>query len=203
MDSEDSIAVFGGLVALSRQSEAERRGKRRAEKPLAPMMRARVILTLALINALVPSCGLAQDRIVAVSVGPNGVAQLALGDGRQITIPKERGQVGISEARIASDGTVGWLADFRVESVSYPISEALIIWRAGRIMRRFQSAQVFYSWAFYAQGKQVAFHVGPLHGERSAHCELHDVASGRMIAAWDGDLRSIHDRPAWAKGLPR
>ena len=167
------------------------------------MTRTCAILALVLINAIWPSAGLAQSRVVAVALGPDGAAQLTLGDGRRTTIPREPGQVGIGDARIASDGTVGWLAEFRVESINYPIAGALIIWRAGKIIRRFQTAQAFYSWTFYAHGKQVAYHDGPLHGERLSHCELHDVVSGRTLAVWDGDLRSGRDRPVWTEGLPR
>jgi hypothetical protein len=166
-------------------------------------VRVSVILTLLLVNALVPSSALAQGRAVAVSAGPDGAAQLTLGDGRRITIPRERGQVGIGDARIASDGTAGWLAEFSVEGVSYPIARVLVIWRAGKPLRRFATAQSFYSWTFYARNTQVAYHDGPLHGELKSNCELHDIASGRTIAVWTGDLASGHGRPAWTDGLTR
>jgi hypothetical protein len=158
---------------------------------------------MVLAAAVVPPCVSAQTRVVAVTALPNGAAQLTLANGRKIAIPKEPGQVGIGEAQVASNGSAGWLAEFRVESVDYPIAGALIIWRAGEVTRRFQTAQVFYSWAFYARGTQVAYHAGPLHGEPRSHCELHDVASGRTIAVWDGDLQSRHDRPVWTEGLRR
>lgn len=166
------------------------------------MMRARATLTILLIGVLFPSCGLSQDRAVAVSAGPDGAAQITLGGGHSITIPKERDQVGVGDGQIASDGTVGWLAEFSVEGVSYPVARTLIIWRAGKIIRRFRTEQTFYSWAFYAHGTQVAYHDGPLHGELKSHCELHDVASGRTIAVWDGDLASGSSRPVWTEGLP-
>jgi len=137
---------------------------------------------------------------VAVSPGPDGTAQITLG-GRTITIPKERGQVGISDVQMASDGAVGWFAEYKVDAVSYPIAGTLVIWRAGKIVRRFQTEQTFYSWAFYDQGRQAVYHTGPLHGEQKSHCELHDVASGRKIAVWDGDLDSGKRRPAWTEGL--
>jgi hypothetical protein len=165
------------------------------------MMRARAVLAVVLVNAVFPSRVLAQDQVVGVSAGADGSAQLALGGGHSLTIPKERGQVGISDAQIASDGTVGWLADFSVEGVSYPIAGTLVIWRGGKIIWRFQTDQSFYSWTFYAQGRQVAYHIGPLHGELKSRCELHDVASGRLIAVWDGDLESGSSRPAWTQGL--
>ena len=161
----------------------------------------RAILALALITTTLSSY--AESPVVTVSTAPEGAARLMLRDGRTITVPKERGQVGISSARIAPDGTVGWLAEFRVEDNNYPVALALIIWRAGKVERRFETVQAFYSWTFYAQGKQVAYHVGPLHGERSAHCELHDVGTGRTLAVWDGDLQSAPHRPVWTDGLRR
>jgi hypothetical protein len=60
--------------------------------------------------------------------------------------------------------------------------------------------QAFYSWAFYSDGQQVAFHTGPMHFEQISHCELHDIKSGRRLAEWDGDLQSS-DRPNWVSGL--
>jgi hypothetical protein len=165
------------------------------------MIRVSAILTTFLVSTLVPSPGLAQGRAVAVSAGPDGAAHVTLADGRRITIPGERGQVGIGDVRIASDGTAGWLAEFSVEGVSYPIARVLVIWRAGAPLRRFQTAQSFYSWAFYARATQVAYHDGPLHGEQKSNCELHDIATGRTIALWAGDLASARDRPAWTRGL--
>jgi hypothetical protein len=155
-----------------------------------------------LVCMLIPFAAISQDRALSVSAGPDGAAHIALPSGEKIAVPKERGQVGISEGKTAPDGgTVGWLADYEAEGVSYPISGTLIVWRAGKIVRRFPAAQVFYSWTFYAQGRQVAYHVGPLHGESKSHCELRDIESGRLLAAWDGDLDSGANRPAWTKGL--
>jgi hypothetical protein len=141
------------------------------------------------------------SQSVAVSASPEGAAQITLADGKKATVPKEPGQTGIREIRIAPDGTVGWLAEYRVESVGDPVAGTLILWRAGKVIRRFSADQSFYSWAFYAQGKQAAYHVGPLHGERKSHCELHDAQSGRLIEKWDGDLDSDGNRPAWTKVL--
>jgi hypothetical protein len=85
--------------------------------------------------------------------------------------------------------------------VSDPIAGTLIVWRAGKIIQRFSTEQSFYSWTFNGEGKQVAYHVGALHGETKSHCELHDARSGRLIAMWDGDLEPGNNRPAWTKGL--
>jgi hypothetical protein len=146
------------------------------------MIRTRGLPITLLFNGLFPNVGRSQGHAVAVSAGPDGAAQIALANGKKITIRKERGQTGISEAHIAPDGTVGWLVEYNVDGVSYPVSGTLIVWRAGKTIRRFPAGQSFNSWAFYAQGKQVAFHSGPLHGELKSHCELHDAESGRMMA---------------------
>jgi hypothetical protein len=167
------------------------------------MIRWRGPATILLLNALLPLAGMAQGQAVAVAAGQDGGAEITLANGKKTTIRKEPGQVGINEAQVAPDGTAGWLAEYTVEGVSYPIDGTLVVWRAGRTIRRFQAEQSFYSWTFYAQGKQVAYHVGPLHGESKSHCELHDAESGRLIAAWDGDLESGNNRPAWTKGLNR
>ena len=144
---------------------------------------------------------MSQGRQVTVSAGQDGAAQIRLANGIKTTIQKEPGQTGIRDARTASDGTVGWLAEYRVEAVADPVAGTLILWRAGKIIRRFSTEQSFYSWTFYADGKQVAYHVGPLHGELKSHCELHDARSGLLIAMWDGDLEPENNRPAWTKGL--
>jgi hypothetical protein len=141
------------------------------------------------------------SQAVTVSTGQNGAAQITLANGKSATIPKELGQTGIRGARTALDGTAGWLAEYRVEAVADPVAGTLIIWRAGKIIQRFATGQSFYSWTFYANAKQVAYHVGPLHGELKSHCELHDVRNGRLIATWEGDLETGQNRPDWTKEL--
>ena len=74
------------------------------------------------------------------------------------------------------------------------------MWRSGRIIQRFQADQTFWSWVFYNNVAQVAYHVGPTHGEDTSHCELHDIEGGRRLASWDGDLDDAN-RPPWTRGL--
>jgi hypothetical protein len=165
------------------------------------MIRSHGLLIPLLFVGPFPNVGMSQGQAAAVTAGPDGAARIALANGQKATVRKERGQVSISEPQIAPDGTVGWLVEYSVDGLSYPVAGTLIVWRAGKTIRRFPAGQSFYSWAFYAQGKQVAYHDGPLHGESKSHCELHDAESGRMIAVWDGDLESDGKRPAWTKGL--
>jgi hypothetical protein len=147
-------------------------------------MRALTVLLL-----LLPAISLAQP------------ARITLANGKQITIRKEPGQTGIREPRTAPDGTAGWLAEYQVENVPDPVAGTLVVWRGGKIIHRFSTQQSFWSWTFVAEGRQVAYHVGPLHGELQSHCELHDARTGRLIAMWDGDLESATARPPWTKNL--
>jgi hypothetical protein len=160
----------------------------------------RGILLLLFMGGLLTRAEHPPARVVAVASGPDGAAHIAL-DGKTLTIRKERGQAGIGEAKIAPNGSVGWLVEYDMESLSYRYAGKLVLWRAGKVIRRFDSGQSFYSWNFYADGRQVAYHTGPLHGERNSHCELHDIANGRLLAVWDGDIGPGNDRPAWTKGL--
>ena len=147
---------------------------------------------------IVPAIAMCQGLPVKVVSGPDGAAVIMHANGERTTIPKEPGQIGIRDAHTASGRVAGWLAESKVEGVSY--AGTLIVWRPGKPLRQFPSGQSFYSWSFHARGKQVAFHIGPLHGESKSHCELHDVGSGKLLAVWDGALES-DSRPLWTKGL--
>ena len=143
----------------------------------------------------------AESRLLRVVPDAQGAAQVITAGGRRATVTKEADQTGIDSIQISEDGqTAGWLVEFHDPGVSYPIAGKLVIWRSGRIVQRFTPVQSFYSWAFQAQAKQVAYHFGPLHGEQSSHCELHDIKTGRRLAQWDGDL-DADKRPAWTQNL--
>src|ERR1035438_1083324 len=75
------------------------------------MSRSRMHLFL-LLFALAPHIGTSRGRPVVVSAGPKGTAQITRADGSMTTVPKERGQVGISDPQTSPDDrTVGWLVD--------------------------------------------------------------------------------------------
>jgi hypothetical protein len=86
---------------------------------------------------------MSQGQPIAVNAGPGGAAEIVLANGKKTTVRKEHGQVGISEAHIAPDGAVGWLIEYSVDGVSYPVAGTLIVWRAGKTVRRFPAGQSF------------------------------------------------------------
>ena len=109
---------------------------------------------------------------------------------------QQRGAVEVADDR----HTRGWLILSPNPAGTSPIATQLRISRDGRVIRTFTTEQVFWSWAFEPGSKRVAFHTGPTHGEPASHCELHDIATGKLIESWDGDLQSVA-RPTWTKVL--
>jgi hypothetical protein len=121
--------------------------------------------------------------------------------GAEQVIRGEPHQVNIESVQQAPDGqTVGWLVDYADPDKGSPNASTIVVVQSGIVVRRFNTDQVFWSWAFFAQGRQVAYHVGPTHGEVQSHCELHEIASGRLLAEWNGHLQDPQ-RPEWVKAL--
>jgi len=161
----------------------------------------RVLRGAFVLAALAPAVAAAQLHPISVTPDSLGAALITFAHRKVTHVPKERGQTGIREAVIASDGrTAGWFVEYRVEGASDGVAEALVIWRDGKVSRRFKTEQAFYSWAFVSRGTQVAYHTGPMNGEQSSHCELRDVKTGRRLAEWNGDLES-GTKPAWVASL--
>jgi hypothetical protein len=154
--------------------------------------------TLLLIAALsLPT--LAQSIVQHVYVGPNNRVNVVYANGKTAVVRGERGQIGAIQ--MAKDGdTAGWVVLYQNPDGGSPIAGTIALWRSGKIIRRFRTQQMFWSWAFYANGKQVAYHAGPMHGELSSHCELRDIANGRLLGSWTGDLEN-HNRPTWTMEL--
>ena len=145
------------------------------------------------------------EIIVRVYADHNNDTHIVLGTKEAVIRPKPD-QAGIDQVKIADDHrTAGWLILFPDPNNSpiyrsSDIPQSLVIWRNGKIVRTFEPEQTFWSWSFVDGGDRVAYHSGPLHGERSSHCELREVSTGRLLASWDGDLDQA-DRPGWTKSL--
>ena len=115
----------------------------------------------------------------SVELDSAGQLSITLSSGAVLSPPKLKGQVSFSHPQLSSDrGTVAWLANFADTSApqgsSDPIAQRLVIYRAGHRMRSFGTDQVYWSWQFVNQGRDVAFCTGPTHGGASG-CELHRI----------------------------
>jgi hypothetical protein len=141
-----------------------------------------------------------RDLIEKVYVDSAGLIHL-VSNGIDKLAPKETDQVTCDRPKLAEDGkTAGWLVNYENCCTSYPVPLSLMIYRHGKIVRRFGSSlQSIWDWQFLKSGKQVAFWTGPVHGDFVPHFELHDIASGRLLAEWNGHVDDKH--PAWVSGL--
>lgn len=140
-------------------------------------------------------------KITRAYADSTGALHVVTSNGQDIAVAREKAQSGAEEIKIADDHqTVGWL-------VAYPNPDSnrsweklygeLVLWRDGKVLRRFSTEQVFWSWDFWKEGKQVRFHTGPLHG--AGRFELHDLETGRLIASVDEE--NTQALPDWAESL--
>lgn len=129
-------------------------------------------------------------------------------------VPVMSGQQGIGKKKpfrdqfkTAQDGvTKGWLVeipwpDQDDASQSWrTIAIRVVIARRGRVIRRIDGGVGIWNWDFWKGGQQVAFEVGPVHGETS--CALIDIKTGRTVDEWPGDCRFVSEMdnvPDWVK----
>jgi hypothetical protein len=107
------------------------------------------------------------------------------------------------QLQTAQDGvTKGWLvespwpdqddASQRWRTVAW----TLVIAKHGKVVRKIQAAQSFWSWGFWNGGREVVVQEGPPHG--ATWFMRMDVKSGKKLETWDGDIEG-GNAPAWVK----
>ena len=138
----------------------------------------------------------------SVSVDTAGQVHIVLQSGQEILPNKTEGQVSFDAARLSEDfRTVGWLIMYPFPgSNARPIAGGLALFRAGRIIHRLETDQVFWDWRFQDGGKRVAYSTGPTHGV-AAECVLRDVETATVAAQrW---VAPEAEPPLWARDLRR
>jgi hypothetical protein len=134
--------------------------------------------------------------------------RITLQSGGTFVLPLEDGSCSFEEVQVADDGvTVGWLERGTAQMANDPpclpdsihVSEGPIIWRAGKILRRFSDDGVLMDWQFQGKGDLVALHAGPEHFDNDMTCKLYDIATGQLVKSWDRSQK--RKLPDWAKGL--
>ena len=139
-----------------------------------------------------------------------GWVHIITADGLEHTIRPRKWQAGggFDDIVVAQDGrTVGWLANQMLtpleagSNYSYSVAFELDVWRDGRVIQKFSPpALTIQNWIFLKGGNEIAFHVGPLHGQEFYDCTLFDINSGKELAHWALD-RKDYTVPDWAKQL--
>jgi hypothetical protein len=147
---------------------------------------------------------LSDDAIYrSVRVDNEGRLHIIPESGKEILRNKSRGQTSFDDPKISPDGrTVGWIGGYRNPNGPdfADIALELVVFRAGRILHRFDSEFFYWDWEFQDGGKRIAYSFGPQHGGATG-CVLREVLSGRVIARWE-----VHEGskpPDWAKELDR
>lgn len=160
------------------------------------------VAALVIAAMVLPMHGVAAAVVVeSVSADQDsGDVLLHLRDGRTATAPKERDQKTLTDPALAGDGrTVGWLGNYDNCCQSYPIPQQLVIWRAGRVIRRIDASAMIWRWRFYHNGREAGFSDGPTHGSNIPYSyKLYNVTTGRLIREIPGDSKLA---PEWARLL--
>ncbi len=138
--------------------------------------------------------------IAAIFAGADGAAVIH-GDGKVVRTPKEHEQRGVSSLKVSEDKTAGgWLVDSDFCCTSYPLSFALVVYRAGKPLRKFTGdGRAIFGWDFAARGRQVGFFQSYPHGDLRTHYELRDIDTQRLAGEWDED--SGGKKPEWASKI--
>ncbi|MEP6538090.1 MAG: hypothetical protein ABJF23_22310 [Bryobacteraceae bacterium] len=160
-------------------------------------------MRVALFIALMLLCG-ASPKSKSISkayVDPSGARHIVDSDGRDVKVPKERGEVDPSDLVIAEDKqSAGWRVSYDNSCcTSYSIPQILVIYRLKQPLLHLGNLQMLVSWKYLAGGKQVAFYTNTVHGDLAPHFSLYDVRTGRMLDQLDG--HPSETSPAWADGL--
>lgn len=142
-------------------------------------------------------------------VDNNKRVHIVTSDGRDWSVPPEKGQEDAEKIQIAPDGkTVGWLVDTPTCCASHPVPLELIVWRSGKIIRKLNPSRGIWSWVFLRGGTQLALRDSPLHGGWSGEYKLIEITSGKTLAVWNhpvdengNDTDDVSDEPSWAKEI--
>jgi hypothetical protein len=137
-----------------------------------------------------------------------GKLRIALRDGRVFTLNRAPGQCAFDNIQIAPDGvTIAWAEGGTAEAPEEPpsrsdeqyVASGPIVWRAGRILRRFDAWGAEVNFQFRGKGDQIAIHAGPAHFDDDQAATLYDVATGRALKSWSHAEKT--DPPDWAAGV--
>jgi hypothetical protein len=146
-------------------------------------MRVLTTVLVALMSVLPVFAG---DTYVRATVGEDGQLRILTAGGQTIAPKKDVEQVGFGKPQISPDGVaVGWLAEYRQCCTSYPIPLKLMIHSNGSVRTFTGRGLPIMRWGFQAGGAQVAFEQEIVPGGMGVHYELHDVATGRLLAQYD------------------
>ncbi len=124
-------------------------------------------------------------------------------DGRTVPAPRtEPEQAGFEQAQVSADGrTVGWVAQMPNCCTSYPLPLVLVLYRDGKVIRRFDEAPPIWDWAFVPGRDEVVIRQAYPHGPEFFTFTRLRIADGKALATYEcnQDERVHAPRPAWTR----
>lgn len=130
---------------------------------------------------------------------------------RQVVAPHTLSdQEGFQDPAIAPGGqVVGWLALGPSCCTSYPLPLELVLFRKGRVIRRFDGTLPIWGWSFQRHGSAVAYRERTTHGNSIVMYSLRRIADGKLLdryECWsgepeDGPPPSKRPPPAWVRPI--
>jgi len=119
----------------------------------------KVRLTTCMMTLAAASVLFAQPKptaLVKIYVGPDGLAHVVDGQGKDVAIQKEKTQVAVSAPKLTPDKqSAGWLILQDNCCTSYPIPTSLAIYTAKKT-RLVGNGLMVYDWCFVGEGSYVA-----------------------------------------------
>lgn len=158
--------------------------------------------------ALALACALAASAAQAggymVLQPPDDTSTLSLKQaGRTIRAPKtEHEQEGFWQPRVSADGrTVGWVAETANCCTSYPLPTVLVLYRGGKVIRRFPEVPPIWEWQFGPGPDEVVTRQAYPHGQEYFTYSRLRISDGKLLAQFecnqDEPVKAV--RPAWAR----
>jgi hypothetical protein len=112
-------------------------------------------------------------------------------------------EAGFNDVKISDDKrTIGWSELFENGGTSYPIPEALAIYRSGKTITHIRQGQMLWDWTFLDDAKRVAGVWGLTHGTSTGDYQLYDAETGQMLSELrkDTEVKSPGpETPAWVQ----
>jgi hypothetical protein len=106
--------------------------------------------------------------------------------GKEIPAPMtEPDQQGFQDAQISGDAQMlGWLALTKNCCTSYPLPTSLVIFKNGKLLRRFEDVPPIWQWQFAFDNTAVAYRQAYLHGWLPITYKLRSLKDGKLLATF-------------------
>jgi hypothetical protein len=142
----------------------------------------------------------AQARFRQADLDSTGQLRIVLSTNKILRPPRDSNQVAFGQVALSGDRrTVGWVALYANCCTSYPIPLELVLLGPDGHRTVFSNGSPIWQWSFSANGRNVVIRQAPVHGDAPEHYELHEIATGRLIATAERDRSRPGALPEWAR----